>query len=90
MYSVFEHKKIEKVLKRAPQEVKQNYLAWKRIVEWEGPRGLRLIKGFHDEALKGKWQGFRSSGLSQKWRVINRLEKKQLIVYVIEVNVHEY
>jgi hypothetical protein len=28
-----------------------------------GPPGLRLIGGFHDEALGGKWRGYRSSRL---------------------------
>ena len=26
-----------------------------RIVEVSGPSGLRLVKGFHDEAIKGEW-----------------------------------
>lgn len=90
MYTILEHRKVGKILARAPSQIKENYLAWKRIVELEGPQGLRFIKGFHDEALKGEWQGFRSSRLSEKWRVIYSVEKEQLIVYVIEVNPHVY
>ena len=62
---------------------------WKRIVEIEGPQGLRLIKGFHDEALQGKWKGYRSSRLSLQWRVIYKVEQNQLQVFVIDVNPHD-
>jgi addiction module RelE/StbE family toxin len=90
MYTVLEHKKVGKALAAAPAQVKGNYLAWKRIVELEGPHGLRLIKGFHDESLKGEWRGFRSSRLSKQWRVIYSVEKECLTVYVVEVNPHTY
>lgn len=90
MYTVSEHKDVSKTLKRGPVEIRQSYLAWKRIVELEGPQGLRLIKGFHDEALKGEWNGFRSSRLNRQWRVIYKIDKDQLIVYVVEVNPHTY
>ncbi|OGQ22151.1 MAG: addiction module toxin [Deltaproteobacteria bacterium RIFCSPLOWO2_02_FULL_44_10] len=90
MYIVFEHKSVEKSLKKTPLEIRKNYLAWKRIIELEGPQGLRFIKGFHDEALKGEWQGFRSSRLNKQWRVIYKIDKEQLIVYVVEINPHTY
>ena len=51
MYTVLEHKGVGKTLRRTPIEIRKSYLAWKRIVELEGAQGLRLIKGFHDEAL---------------------------------------
>ncbi len=90
MYTILEHKEALKSLKKTPVEIKKNYLAWKRIVELEGPQGLRLIKGFHDETLKGEWKGFRSSRLNKQWRVIYKIDKEQLIVYVIEINPHTY
>ncbi len=37
-----------------PQEVLKHYEKWKDIVVISGPEGLRLIKGFHDEALRGQ------------------------------------
>jgi mRNA-degrading endonuclease RelE of RelBE toxin-antitoxin system len=61
------------------------YEAWKRIVELSGPHGLREIKGFHDEALKGKWKGFRSSRLGDPWRVIYKFRSSRCEVYVVEV-----
>jgi addiction module RelE/StbE family toxin len=90
MYTVLEHRTVGKILKKAPVEIQKNYLAWKRIVELEGPQGLRFIKGFHDESLRGSWLGFRSSRLNRQWRVIYKVEKKELIVYVVEVNPHTY
>lgn len=90
MYTVLEHKNIAKTLKKIPFEICKNYLAWKRIVELEGPQGLRLIKGFHDESLKGEWSGFRSSRLNKQWRVIYKIDKDELIVYVVEINPHTY
>ena len=90
MYTVLEHKEVAKALKRGPDEISKSYLAWKRIVELEGPQGLRLIRGFHDEALKGEGQGFRSSRLNRQWRVIYRIAREQLIVYVVEINPHTY
>ncbi|MDO8643788.1 MAG: type II toxin-antitoxin system mRNA interferase toxin, RelE/StbE family [bacterium] len=90
MYTVLEHKEVVKALRKVPIEIKRNYLAWKRIVELEGSQGLRIIKGFHDESLKGEWRGFRSSRLNRQWRVIYKIDKDELIVYVVEINPHNY
>ena len=90
MYQVLEHRDVAKVMRKAPREVCESYLAWKRIIELEGPQGLRLIKGFHDEALRGEWSGFRSSRLNRQWRVIYKIEKEELSVYVVEINPHTY
>jgi hypothetical protein len=48
-------------------------IKWKDIVSISGPAGLRLIKGFHDEALRGKWKGvcrekgYEPSTISMPW-----------------------
>jgi len=90
MWSVFEKKAATKTIKKAPPEVATRYEAWKRIVELQGPIGLRVIKGFHDEALKGQWDGFRSSRLGIQWRVIYKVFGESLEVYVIEITAHDY
>ena len=90
MWTVLEHKQLEKQLRKTPRQVQVNYLNWRHIMELQGPEGLHHIKGFHDEALKGEWFGFRSSRLNLKWRVIYKLEKKACVVYVLEVNAHAY
>lgn len=90
MWAVFERKVAAKALSRAPREVVVRYEAWKRIVELSGCDGLRAVKGFHDEALKGDWKGFRSSRLGIKWRVIYSVREEILEVYVIEITPHDY
>jgi mRNA-degrading endonuclease YafQ of YafQ-DinJ toxin-antitoxin module len=90
MWTIFEKKTAIKALNNAPDEVLLRYEAWKRVVEVEGPSGLRKIKGFHDESLKGDWLGYRSSRLGIKWRVIYRVLSEALEVYVFEVTPHKY
>ncbi len=55
-----------------------------------GPPGVRLIKGFHDEALAGEWRGFRSSRLGLQWRVIYRVISNDLAFYVESITPHDY
>ena len=84
MWTLLEHREVSKRIRKAPRQVHVNYHQWKRIVEMEGPQGLRLIKGFHDEALKGEWFGFRSSRLSKEWGLIYKTEKQQVTVCLNE------
>ena len=90
MWTVYEKKSLLKSIKKIPIGILKHYELWKRIIELEGPQGLRQIKGFHDEALKGKWKSYRSSSLSLQWRVIYALENKELEVHVIDVNPDDY
>ena len=73
----------------APLEIQKRYEKWKDIVEISGLAGLNLIQGFRDEALRGEWKGFRSSRLSQQYRVIYQVQGDQLKVYVVEVAAHD-
>jgi addiction module RelE/StbE family toxin len=90
MWAVYEKRTLQKDLKKVPQDVLIRYEAWKRIVELSGPQGLKLINGFNDEALKGQWKGFRSSRLNIKWRLIYKVEKEVLEVYILEITPHKY
>ena len=90
MWEVYEHRQVTKRLARLSVEVLKRYEKWKDIVEVSGPQGLRLIKGFKDEALRGEWEGHRSSRLSQQYRVIYRVEADKLFVLVFEVTPHDY
>ncbi len=90
MWTVYEHRKVDKQLSQLPVEILKRYEKWKDVVEISGPQGLRLIKGFHDEALRGDWRGFRSSRLNQQYRVIYKVEGEKLLVEVVEVNPHDY
>lgn len=90
MWTIFEKKSLLKSLKVIPKHIKKEYEIWKRIIELQGIRGLKEIKGYHDEALKGEWRGFRSSRLSLQWRVIYKENREGLEVFVIDINAHKY
>jgi proteic killer suppression protein len=90
MWEVLEHRRAARRLDRLPKDVLARYEKWKDIVRVSGPQGLRLIKGFHDEALRGVWTGHRSSRLSQQYRVIYRVERERVEVLVVDVTAHDY
>ena len=90
MWEVYEHRKVSRRLSRLPEEVLKRYEKWKDIVRISGPGGLRLMKGFHDEALRGEWKGHRSSRLGIQYRVIYKVERQDVAVYVVELHVHDY
>lgn len=73
-----------------PQEILKRYEKWKDIVTISGPEALRLIKGFHDEALRGEWKGHRSSRLGHQYRVIYEVVASEILVQVIDVTAHDY
>lgn len=89
MWQVYEHRSLVRKLPRIPTEILKRYEKWKDIVGLTGPEGLRLIKGFHDEALSGKWRGHRSSRLGPKYRLIYRIENEALYVPVIDMTAHD-
>ena len=90
MWTIYEKKSLLKSIQTVPLRIRKEYEIWKRIIGLEGVQELRMIKGYHDEALKGEWKGFRSSRLSLQWRVIYKAETAQCEVYVIDVNAHKY
>ena len=90
MWLIYEKKTLLKTVKKIPKNILKHYELWKRIVELEGPAGLKAIKGFHDEPLSGNWKGYRSSRLSLQWQVIYKREENLLEVYVIDINPHDY
>ena len=90
MWEILEHKRVSKRLSRFPVEVLKRYEKWKDIVRISGPGGLRLIKGFHDEALRGEWRGHRSSRLGIQYRVIYRVEAQEILVKVVDLTAHDY
>ncbi len=90
MWEIYEHRRVPKSLSGLPVQVLQRYEKWKDIVRVSGPMGLRSIKGFRDEALRGKWKGHRSSRLSQQYRVIYQVEAHEIVVYVLDVTAHDY
>ena len=90
MWRIEEHRRVDKQAVAAPMEILKRYEKWKDIAAMSGPPGLRLIKGFHDEALAGEWKGYRSSRLGDKWRVIYRVLPEDLLFQVASITAHDY
>ena len=90
MWDIYEHKRLARQLRKLPTDVLKRYEKWKDIVTVSGPQGLRLIRGFHDEALFGKWKGHRSSRLSPQYRVLYRIESDRILIEVVNVTAHDY
>ena len=90
MWRIEEHRRVDKQAATVPVEILKCYEKWKDIASISGPPGLRLIKGFHDEALSGEWKGFRSSRLGDQWRVIYRVVPEHLTYYIESVTPHDY
>jgi len=90
MWQIFEHRNLQRRIRRIPKTVLKRYEKWKDIVEISGPTGLRQIRGFNDEGLRGDWRGHRSSRLSDQFRVIYKIERKKLFVMVVELTAHDY
>ena len=90
MWTIFEHRRAAKQLRSLPQEIQKCYEKWKDIVRISGPAGLRLIKGFHDEALRGEWKGHRSSRLGLQYRVIYKIVESEIFVQVESLTAHDY
>lgn len=90
MWQVFEHKRLDRKISGLSIEILKRYEKWKDIVQISGPTGLRLIRGFSDEALKGQWREYRSSRLGKKYRVIYKVESMDIRVMVIDLTPHDY
>lgn len=90
MWEVWEHRRLDRCVRHLPLEVLKRYEKWKLVIRYSGPKGVRAIKGFHDEALRGRWKGHRSSRLGAQYRVIYRLVSKEILVEVIDMTAHNY
>ena len=90
MWDIFEHRRADRQIKRLPHEILKRYEKWKDIVAISGPEGLRQIRGFHDEGLRGEWRGHRSSRLNDQYRVIYRIERERVYVEVVSLSPHDY
>jgi toxin HigB-1 len=92
MWRIEEHRQIDKELSsaRVPLEILKRYEKWKDIAMLSGPRGLRFIEGFRDEALAGEWKGYRSSRLNEQWRVVYHVVADALLFRLVRVTPHDY
>lgn len=90
MWQIEEHRRVDRQLDAMPREILKRYEKWKDIAMISGLPGLKLIKGFHDEALRGEWQRYRSSRLGSKYRVIYRVIPEQSLFQVVHITPHDY
>ncbi|MEK7762416.1 MAG: type II toxin-antitoxin system mRNA interferase toxin, RelE/StbE family [Nitrospirota bacterium] len=90
MWHIEEHRRVDKQAAAVPKDILKRYEKWKDIAEISGPPGLRLIRGFRDEALSGEWRGCRSCRLGLQWRVIYRVVAKKLLFQVESITAHDY
>jgi addiction module RelE/StbE family toxin len=90
MWRIEEHRRVDKQVATIPKDILKRYEKWKDIVTISGPPGLRLIRGFYDEALSGEWRGHRSSRLGLQWRVIYRVIPEKLLFQVASITAHDY
>ena len=90
MWRIQEHRGIEKICRKLPSAVVKKYELWKDIVFRHGPEKLKEFPGFHDEILRGKREGQRSSRLNLRYRVIYFVERDIVTVWVLEITSHKY
>jgi len=90
MWRIEEHRRVDKQVAAVPKDILKRYEKWKDIAAISGPPGLRLIRGFRDEALSGEWRDYRSSRLGLQWRVIYRVVAGKLLFQVASINAHDY
>jgi plasmid maintenance system killer protein len=90
MWTIVEERAAAKVIDKLPRQVGEKYAFWCAVVHQSGTLGLRALKSFHDEKLTGKLAHLRSSRLSDKWRVIYRVEAQRVMVFVERITPHDY
>ena len=90
MWQIVESRTALKQLKKCPKNIREEYEGWKQVLMLSGPKTLRDIIGYKDHALKGEWKGARASYLNRQWRVIYHVDKKEIIIFVLEINPHDY
>ncbi len=90
MWRIEEHCRVDKQVAAVPRDILKRHEKWKDIAMLSGPPGLRLITGFHDEALSGEWKGHRSSRLGVQYRIIYRTVPQQQLLQVVSITAHDY
>lgn len=91
-YEVLIPRKVDLESEYLPIQVLKKFRGWIKFVKLYGIREARLIKGYHDEPLKGERAGQRSIRLNRAYRVIYiELKNDEIeIIKVIEVHKHDY
>lgn len=82
----------KKDLKTCPPQVVRKFMGWVGSVQAVGLEEVRKSSGWHDEALKGDWSGYRSIRLNLAYRAIYRITRDGTVelALVEAVNKHRY
>ena len=90
MWKVYEQKLVTKGLVKLPREIQMKYKAWVEIVKNGGCNNLKNYSGFKDEKLRGSLNGYRSSRLSIKYRIIYTEDSGLEELTVVGITAHDY
>ena len=90
MWSIFKTEAAKKEISKAPKDVQEAFDIWKLHVITDGPASLVKINGYWDHALKGAWEGARSSSLNKQWRVIYVIQSEVVKVLTLRITPHDY
>ncbi|MFN7904014.1 MAG: hypothetical protein ACK5P5_02420 [Pseudobdellovibrionaceae bacterium] len=78
----------EKKITREDQEI---ISAWIRQIKLEGPEGIKATAKWADHALRGEWDGYRSSAFSNRGRIIYCVKEKVVKILIARITEkHDY
>lgn len=90
MLKVVLSKNAEKDLEKVPDYIYEKYLWGIDLIVEIGLHQARKYKGYHDEPLHGSRKGQRSIRLSKSYRVIYMENTDLNLIFIMEVNKHDY
>lgn len=65
--------------------------AWIQQISAHGPESIRGDFKWADHAMHGEWQGCRSSGFSNRDRIIYRIVDKKVVIKIVRIaDEHDY
>ena len=76
--------KIEKALKKLPQEIVEKFIQWVDDIENDGWQSVKRVKKYRDHQLTGERNGQRAIKLNYSYRVIYSVAQDG-VVHVIKV-----
>lgn len=82
----------KKALPKLPSYIVTKLEGWIDEVLNSSLEEVRKVQGYHNEPLKGKWEGYRSIRLSKAYRAIYEITEdgEITVIEIVEVNKHEY
>lgn len=84
--------RVRKELRKCPAHIVRKLMGWVGGVQTVGLEATRRNPGYHDEPLKGEWEGYRSIRLSLSYRAIYMVKDDGAVEFALveTVNKHKY